>query len=81
MKIEWSEISSGTIARTIVLIIALVNQVITVLGLHPLPISDEEIYSLVTIVFTIGASVWSWWKNNSVTKEAIAGDKHKESLK
>ena len=67
-------ISAGTIARTIVLVIALVNQVLTTLGYSPIPIEDEMIVDAISICFTIVAAVISWWKNNSFTKAAIAGD-------
>ena len=70
-----------TIIRTILLVIALVNQALTASGKNPLPFSDETIYELLTILFTVGASVWAWWKNNSVTKEAIAADEFMRELK
>lgn len=37
-------LSISTIARTGVLIFALVNQVLTILGYNPLPWSDEQAY-------------------------------------
>lgn len=75
------KIKPDTIARTIVLVIALINQVLAVLGKDVLPFADDTIYELVTLVFTIGASAWSWWKNNSITKKAIAADEYLAELK
>lgn len=75
------KIKPDTIARTIVLVIALINQVLAVLGKDVLPFADDTIYELVTLVFTIGASSWSWWKNNSITKKAIAADEYLAELK
>lgn len=75
------KISAETIIRTIVLVIALVNQVLTSMGKNPLPFAEDTIYELVTLVVTIGASVWAWWKNNSFTKEAIKADEYMKSLK
>lgn len=69
MKIE-----QGTIIRTAVLALALVNQILTSAGKNPIPISDDQLYSILTGVFTIGASLWSWWKNNSFTQKAIEAD-------
>lgn len=60
-----NNISAGTIARTIVLLLALANQVLAMCGKQVLNIADDDIYQIVSIVFTISASVWSWWKNNS----------------
>lgn len=75
------KITSDTIIRTIVLIIALVNQVLTSMGKNPLPFAEETIYALVTNLFTIGAAAWAWWKNNSFTQPAIEADKYLAELK
>ena len=78
---EKLNISAGTIARTIVLIAALLNQVLTFMGKNPLPFSDDEIYTGITALLTFAASLAAWWKNNSFTKPAIQADKVLEELK
>ena len=75
------KVSSGTIARTVVLVLALVNQVLSVLGYKIIPIEDGQINDFVTIAFTIGSALAAWWKNNSFTEAAIEGDKYKEIVK
>ena len=74
------KVNKETIVRTIILVVALVNQVLTAFGKNPLPFSDEELYTGLTLVFTVGATIWAWWKNNSFTKNAIAADKYKNQL-
>lgn len=74
-------LSISTIARTGVLIFALLNQILTILGYNPLPWSDEQFYEGFTLLLTVGASLWAWWKNNSFTKEAIEADKVMKELK
>ena len=74
-------ISSGTIARTIVLFLALVNQVCAIMGFSPLEISEDAVYQLVTLVVTVGASAWAWWRNNSFTPQAIKADDLLKQLK
>ena len=76
-----NNISAGTIARTIVLLLALANQVLAMCGKQVLNIADDDIYQIVSIVFTISASVWSWWKNNSFSVNAITADKYLNKLK
>ena len=76
-----NNITAGTIARTIVLILALANQVLAMCGKQVLNIADDDIYQIVSIVFTISASVWSWWKNNSFSVNAINADKYLNKLK
>lgn len=74
-------VSKGTIARTAMLIFALVNQILTICGWNPLPFSEESVYEAASVLLTVGASLWAWWKNNSFTKEAIAADRMKDALK
>lgn len=68
------KISTGTIIRTVLLLAALANQVLTVCGKSPLPFDDEQITEIVSLVLTTGASVAAWWKNNSFTAAAIEAD-------
>ena len=71
----------GTIIRTAVLIFALVNQILTITGVNPLPFTNEEFEAGFSMVLTVIAALWSWWKNNSFTKNAIEADKYLEELK
>lgn len=74
-------VSTSTIIRTIVLGLALVNNCLTMAGYSPLPIEDEQLAELLSQIFTIVASVWAWWKNNSFTKEARVADSLMHDLK
>ena len=74
-------ITAGTIARTAVLLLALLNRVLCALGKSPLPIESETVNQLVTSGITVVAALIAWWKNNSFTKEAIAADKEYDRLK
>lgn len=74
-------IKTETIIRTIVLVLALVNQVLAIYGKDKIPITEDEIYQLITLVFTICSSIWAWWKNNSFTQPAIKADEYMEQLR
>lgn len=74
-------VKTDTIIRTIVLVLALINQVLAIVGREAIPITEEDVYQVVTIIVTIGASVWAWWKNNSFTKAALKGDEVMKQLK
>lgn len=67
-------IETGTIVRTVVLIVALINMALTSFGKNPLPFSDDEVYSGVSAVITVVAALVAWWKNNSFTLKAIEAD-------
>ena len=75
------KISADTIARTIVLFIAILNQILAILGKNRLEIAESDIYQIVTLVFTIGSAVWAWWKNNSFTQNALKADEFMKELK
>ena len=69
-----TNITAGTIARTIYLALALTNQVLSATGHAVLPIEDAQVATLVTTGLTVAASVAAWWKNNSFTLPARIGD-------
>ncbi len=74
------KVRKATLIRTIVLVIALINQVLTALGKNPLPYSETEIYEGVSLMLTATASIVSWWKNNSFTQNALKADEYKKTL-
>lgn len=67
-------ITAGTIARTVFLVLALINQVLTCMGYSILPIDSETVAEQVAGLVTAAAALIAWWKNNSFTKEARAAD-------
>ena len=67
-----NNISTGTIIRTVVLIVALINQVLTMTGHSVLPFDEQQITDGLSMLFTAAAALWAWWKNNAFTKAAQA---------
>ena len=76
-----NKISAGTIARTIILLLALINQCLSIAGVSPLPIEDEQVETIITTAWTVIAALIAWWKNNSFTQAALEGDKLMHTLK
>lgn len=68
------KVETATIVRTVVLIVALVNQALVISGKSPIPYSEEEVGQAVSMIITVAASLWAWWKNNSFTQAAIDAD-------
>lgn len=68
-------VSAGTIARTVCLILALVNQVLVMFDMVPIDLAEDTVYEGVSIVFTVVTALVAWWKNNSFTQKAIEADK------
>ena len=73
--------SKGTIIRTIILALTIINSLLSIFGKSPLPIDNATVEQFVSLVFTIAAAVVSWWKNNSFTQAAIEADILKDRLK
>ena len=65
------KVSTPVIARTVVLVYALTNQVLTMSGWNPLPFSEEDVYTGCTLLLTVGASLVAWWNDNPVTQKAL----------
>lgn len=71
---NMKKITAGTIARTAVLALALINQILSASGRPVLPIESAQLEQLVTTGITTVAALVSWWENNSFTQEAIRAD-------
>ena len=72
MKVK--NMTAGTLVRTVMLVVALLNLVLTSFGKNPLPFSDEQIYTGLSALVTVAAALAAWWKNNSFTKAALKAD-------
>ena len=75
------KVKTETIIRTVVLILALANQALAIMGKEKIPITDDEVYQLVTLLITICSGLWAWWKNNSFTQPALKADEYMEKLR
>lgn len=73
--------TKGTLIRTVLLLLALVNQVLAAFGISPLPLENETVTTLVSLGFTVVTALVAWWKNNSFTKEAQAADAYLSALR
>ena len=67
-------VSAATIARTAVLALALINQILSAAGKPVLPIDNAQLEQMISTGVTVGAALAAWWKNNSFTPEAIEAD-------
>lgn len=75
------KITAGTIIRALCLILALTNLTLETMGKKIIPVTDDQISELVTLVITIATSLVGFWKNNSFTQEAIIADGIMHELK
>ncbi|MCY8308105.1 phage holin [Bacillus vallismortis] len=75
----------GTVIRTVLLLVAFINQTMLMFGKSPLDIQEEQVnqladalYTAFSLIFTIGTTLAAWFKNNYVTEK---GKKQRDLLK
>lgn len=80
----FKHIDMGTKIRTAALMIALINQILAVFGVSPIPLDEAMINEVVvqldlllSTVLTVGTGIWAWWRDNDVTKVTV--DKKKNA--
>lgn len=73
-KINLKGVTAQTWARTLVLVLALISQLAVILGKRSEAIDVDQWQEYVTYIFTVGASIVAWWKNNSFTDKAQVAD-------
>jgi len=74
-------VKKDTIIRTVVLGIALFNQVLMANGKSIFPIDETQITEAIGIGFTVVSAIVAWWKNNSFTAPAIEADRYLTQLR
>lgn len=74
------DISKGTIVRTVVLLFALTNQILTMLGYSVLPFSEQEVEQFISTLLTVIAALIAWWGDNAVTPKRIEAKKYYKEI-
>ena len=69
-----------TVIRTVILIIALINNALLIFGKNPLPIQNDTVVAVVSFLFTAGSALAAWWYNNSFTTPAMLADEWMKAI-
>lgn len=75
------KISKGTIVRTVMLIIVVLNMVLKHFGIDVINVSENEVLSVLEMLIEIATIIVTFWKNNSFTQNAIKADEFLKTLK
>jgi len=78
--INFSGVTPEVWARTVILFLALVNQILAILGKEQIPFAENDIYQICSLIATFVSAIWAWWKNNSFSVSAQDGDKVMHTL-
>jgi SPP1 family holin len=75
------KITKGTIIRTILLLMVIVNFALERAGVDLIPVSESGVAMFVETVIEIAVIAVAWWKNNSFSENAIKADKFLNELR
>lgn len=75
------KISKGTIVRTIMMLLVIVNIVLQKMGYDIINVDENTILTLVEVLIEIAVLIVGFWKNNSYTEKAIKADEFLKTLR
>lgn len=67
--------------RLTVLIIVFLNTAAMILGYRLIPLSNEDLVSVLSLIALFVSEIWNHWKNNSYTSHAKEADKLMKKFK
>lgn len=80
-QINLKEIRPSTYASAVVLILTMTNYILAMLGKPLVSIDEGKIETVVAAVIGVGGIIYSWYKNQSITKPAQVADDIMQILK
>lgn len=80
-KINLKGINSKSVAGVLILVVALVNAVLQMLGFETLPISNEEVSTIVSSVFLIGSAIYTTYKNFNCSTASQTAQRITDAIK
>ena len=66
-KFNLKGVNAESVTGVLVLLLALINACLKMFGIDMLPIQNEEVSNIVSIVFLIVSSLYNTWKNRNLT--------------
>lgn len=80
-KINLKGITAEAVAGVLILAVALANAIFQMLGFNTLPIENEEISNIVSIVFLIGTTLYNTYKNRNISTASQVAQNITDSIK
>lgn len=80
-QINVKDIKASTYVNAVVLIFTMVNYVLNIMGKPVININENEIAAWVTAIVGVVGIIYSWYKNQSITKPAQVADDVMQILK
>lgn len=72
---------TNAIIRLVVMAVLMVNMVLTLAGKNPIPLDETALTEWLSVAAAGLSTLWSWWKNNNITKKAQEAQNTLQGLK
>ena len=80
-EVDWANVPKAVYVRYILALIAIVNSVLVGCGLHPLKVAENDVYMVVSVVFSVLVIIVNTYKDNPTSKEGILSASIRNMLK
>lgn len=80
-EVDWANVPKAVYVRYILAFIAIVNSILVGCGLHPLDIAENDVYMVVSVIFSALVIIVNTYKDNPTSKEGIMSASIRNMLK
>ena len=80
-KMNLKGITAEAITGVLVLLVALINAILQMFGYNTLPIADDNISNIVSIVFLIVTTLYNTYKNRNISTASQVAQNITDSIK
>lgn len=80
-KINLKGITKEALINVFILLLALVNAVLQMLGLNVLPIENKDLSEIISILFLIATTLYNTYKNRNVSTASQIAQQVTDSIK
>ncbi len=67
-KLNLKGVTAEAVTGIALLVLALINAVLQMFGMNVLPIQNDDISNIISVIFLIVTAAWNTWKNRNFTK-------------
>lgn len=80
-KFNIKGITPDAITRIVILVIALINAVLQIFGINTIPVTNDEVSEIVSIIFLIVMTLYSTYKNLNISSASQIAQNITDSIK
>ena len=80
-EVDWANVPKAVYVRYILAFIAIINSILVGCGLHPLDVAENDVYMVVSVIFSVLGIIVNTYKDNPTSKEGIMSASIRNMLK